>query len=240
MYVSGYGLATTSCMLFLSYLFPLISPRFFSEVSWNVGREIVMVLFHVLFIASFNMLYSHWIGVMELNVSACLNFIWITMLVALFPVSFITLLNYNRLLRKHVREAGLASQMVLSTPNNETNVDKLLMIPSESQQESLTLSLEQLLFIQSADNYVEVVYFNQQEIQRVLIRNKLKRLELVLTDFPSLYCCHRSYLVNLSKVEKVSGNALGLKLHLKDFSGEVPVSRSLNHGDRRSHQICQD
>lgn len=229
LYLLGYGLITTGCMLFLSYLFPLILPRFFSEASWNVGREIGMVLFHVLFIASFNLLYSHWIGLMELHISTYLNFIWITMLVAVFPVSVITLLNYNRLLRKHIREAGLASQMVQSTQNPEINVDQLLVILSENQHVSLPLSLQQLLFIQSADNYIEVVYLHQHEIQRTLIRNTLKRLEELFLDYPSLYRCHRSYLVNLSKVEKVSGNSLGLKLHLKDFSGEIPVSRSLNH-----------
>lgn len=51
----------------------------------------------------------------------------------------------------------------------------------------------------------------------------------MLARYPALYRCHRSYLVNLIYVEKVSGNALGLKLHLKGYPGEIPVSRSLNH-----------
>jgi DNA-binding LytR/AlgR family response regulator len=37
--------------------------------------------------------------------------------------------------------------------------------------------------------------------------------------------CHRSCIVNLDKVVKVSGNAQGFKLHLKETDFVVPVAR---------------
>jgi DNA-binding LytR/AlgR family response regulator len=44
----------------------------------------------------------------------------------------------------------------------------------------------------------------------------------------NIYRCHKSYLVNLAKVNHVSGNAQGYKLHLKDVEDQIPVSRKLN------------
>jgi DNA-binding LytR/AlgR family response regulator len=38
--------------------------------------------------------------------------------------------------------------------------------------------------------------------------------------------CHRSYIINESKIVSVRGNAQGLKLSLSNVEEEVPVSRS--------------
>jgi hypothetical protein len=45
---------------------------------------------------------------------------------------------------------------------------------------------------------------------------------------PQFYRCHRTCLVNLYRVYKVSGNAQGYKLHVEGVEELSPVSRSLN------------
>lgn len=111
-----------------------------------------MVLLHVLVIANLNMMYSYAIGIIEHSISGYIRFVWVTFLVAIFPVSFFTVLNYNLLLRKHIREAGLANRMVQVAPTQYSKLHERIVIPPENQHESIELSLQKLLFIQSADN----------------------------------------------------------------------------------------
>ena len=45
---------------------------------------------------------------------------------------------------------------------------------------------------------------------------------------PRIVRCHRSYIVNLDRVERVTGNAQGYKLHLLGGQFQVPVARRFN------------
>ncbi len=43
--------------------------------------------------------------------------------------------------------------------------------------------------------------------------------------------CHKSYIVNLNKVNRISGNAKGYKLQIDELDFLIPVSRSLGIDD---------
>lgn len=66
-------------------------------------------------------------------------------------------------------------------------------IKGEGTYEGLRITWEDLIAIQSSDNYVEVSYLDQSQLKKQLIRNKLSVVE---KDFPDLLRTHRSYLVN--------------------------------------------
>ena len=57
-----------------------------------------------------------------------------------------------------------------------------------------------------------------------MIRTTIKFLSEQLSQF-GMIRTHRSYLVNPDAVSKVTGNAQGLKLSLRDSEAIVPVSR---------------
>jgi len=46
-----------------------------------------------------------------------------------------------------------------------------------------------------------------------------------VTGFSFLYQCHRSWLVNLHRIDRVGGNSQGLKIMIKDFGEDIPVAR---------------
>jgi DNA-binding LytR/AlgR family response regulator len=103
---------------------------------------------------------------------------------------------------------------------------EMLFLEAENGKDYLQIPLDGLLFIASADNYVEVYWESEGMEQKELLRNTLKNLSRELTTHSQLFRCHRSYLVNLEKVEKVTGNSQGYKLHIG--SHVIPVSRNHN------------
>lgn len=94
-------------------------------------------------------------------------------------------------------------------------------IKGQGNYESIRLKLEDLIFVQSADNYVEVVY-QEGSLKKQLIRTKLNDVE---RDLPELVRTHRSYLINPFHFKQwKTGNR---KLHLiLSHDLEVPVSKT--------------
>jgi len=84
------------------------------------------------------------------------------------------------------------------------------------------------LFIHAFDNYAIIHSIKDSKYQKEIIRTTLKKTKEDLTEYPNFYQCHKSYIVNLDKVIKVSGNAQGLKLYFKNTHEIIPVSRQLH------------
>lgn len=66
-------------------------------------------------------------------------------------------------------------------------------IKGDGNYEGLQLFFNDIISIQSADNYIEVFYISGNELKKSLIRNKLS---VIANEFPELLRTHRSYLIN--------------------------------------------
>lgn len=97
---------------------------------------------------------------------------------------------------------------------------------SGSTREGLTLSSDDLLFIEAAGNYVKVRYLEGGRLRQKLLRATLSQMEEALKAFPAVIRCHRAYLVNVNRIVKVGGSAAGYRLSVGPSGEEVPVSRA--------------
>lgn len=222
--LAGYGLVTFGCLLLVGPLFPFFFKNFFDEKNWTVGREILWNLIIIVFIAFGNLAYSTWtLGEDFSNV-----FVWlgITAAVGIIPSTVITLLSYTRLLRKYATadlRVGNHEPETTALPRPE-----VLTFTAENEKDALTLAVDDLLFIESADNYSEIVFLQNEKRKKTLLRGSLSRFE-EQAQHPDVLRCHRSYIVNLGQVESISGNAQGYRLQLKNCASPVPVAR--RYGD---------
>jgi hypothetical protein len=100
-------------------------------------------------------------------------------------------------------------------------------IPFHDEKGVLRISLkaEDLLYIESSDNYVSIKYLQNTQPKSILVRNTLKNLEQELGS-SLLLRCHRSYMVNIKKVSMVKKEGQNIKLVLDSPSNDkIPVSR---------------
>ncbi len=90
----------------------------------------------------------------------------------------------------------------------------------------ISLSMCDLMYIESSDNYVLIHYTINDKIKRYLLRNTLKNLEKEFQR-TNVVRCHRSYLVNLDRVKVLRRGKEGLFIEL-DAQGadDLPVSKS--------------
>ncbi|MPR33694.1 LytR/AlgR family response regulator transcription factor [Salmonirosea aquatica] len=223
--IAGYGLVTFICLTGVGLVFPKVLGNFFDEKNWTVGREIAWTLFVIIFIALGNILYSQWtMGNGFAHVLVWLSF---TAAVGVIPATVITLLSYTRLLRRYATD-----NLQIEKHEPESVISREsgnITLTAENEKDSLTVAVDDLLFIESADNYSEVVFIQKDKVEKTLLRGSLSRFEEQI-HHPDLVRCHRSYIVNLQQVESISGNAQGYKLQLKHHSVLIPVAR--RYGDR--------
>jgi DNA-binding LytR/AlgR family response regulator len=107
----------------------------------------------------------------------------------------------------------------------EDYLNKTISFTSDTGTDSLNLLIADVVFIRSADNYVEIVYREADVIRKKLIRNTLKGIEKILKDYTNFIRCHRICIVNSHYIDKLIRNYSSYWIVIKDYEEKVPVSR---------------
>ena len=108
-------------------------------------------------------------------------------------------------------------------PENARN-----MIPFYDDKGILKFSIkkENLLYLEAAENYVNIYYLNKGKVSKYLLRDTLKKIEEHFSG-TEIIRCHRSYMVNFEMVKVIRKDKDGLKLEFDNPSlADVPVSKT--------------
>ncbi len=251
MIVRPFGPAVSSMKIFLNaFLAALITfatilfnytillrsfPGYFKEEKWTIGREIVLTLLILVTISIANITAAHFLGGNRFSVKNATEMFFYTTAFGVAPATAAIIINQGRLVRKYKnRAAGLSAVLQETSATTDVLVQALqemphLVIYAENEKDKLVLKAEDLIAAISADNYIKLYYLEDGRENMKIIRTTLKSVEDSSASFAFIWRCHRTAVVNLSKVEKTTGNAQGYKLILKNSLLEIPVSRSLNY-----------
>lgn len=233
LYLAGYGLITALCGIILRFAVFKTFPKYHSEATWNVGKEILSIMMLILMIAAGNVVYSNLIFNLENGISSFFWMLLAVMIIGVFPATFGVMLNYIVQLKRynqpiivhhHASESASEEQISENKIPNTVERNTTLKLIAENEKDSIELTHESLFYIESSDNYSTVYFVKQGKLQKELLRSSLTRLESQISS-ENIVRCHRSFIVNLDKVEKVTGNAQGYKLHLEAPELLVPVAR---------------
>ncbi len=122
---------------------------------------------------------------------------------------------------------NLLEKLAQAEPSVEVAKKNLVAFPDEKGELKISIMLENLLYVDSADNYATIHYLNKSKLSHYLIRNSLKWMEENLTKDSPLVRCHRSYIVNLDKVKVLRKTKEGIFLELDtDSTPDIPVSKT--------------
>ena len=90
----------------------------------------------------------------------------------------------------------------------------------------LSVAKENLLYIESADNYISTWYLKNGQLKKQLIRITMKDLSQQLAD-TNIVRCHRSFMVNLDQIKVLRREKENLFIEL-GYPGlkEIPISKT--------------
>lgn len=95
-------------------------------------------------------------------------------------------------------------------------------IKGEGNYDCLKLLLDDLICIQSSDNYIEVFYISGTVLKKSLIRNKLSVID---DEFPELLRTHRSFIINPFHFQRWETEKGKISAVLS-YDIEVPISKT--------------
>ncbi len=199
-----------------------------NEQEWKAYHEILLMLVMIVCIGIANYVYSEEPWVRGWSFVTLLLHQLTTMVVGIFPVIFGVFISQKNLQRKY-SEASAAINAARGVHQEVVIDTSILALKGSGDADVLSLNVNDLSHIQADDNYVLV--FREIEnghLEKVLLRATMTSIGAQLSEYPFILRSHKSYFVNLHKVDRVSGNAQGYKLHLRGSAVSIPVSRSLN------------
>lgn len=205
-------------------LFSLAASQFINEEDWKIYKEISFFMILFLLIGSGQFFIREMIYDNPFNVSLryFIEEIKNTYLVGTIILFIISVINLKFLTKRNQQRANQ-----ISVPKMEIESDPdTIKIEAQLTSDHFDLPPADLLCIKSDGNYLEFFLKNGEKPQKKVKRMTLKSAEDQLSSYAFIIKTHRAYLVNIQQVEKVSGNAQGYQLSIKNLDFQVPVSRS--------------
>ena len=220
--MAGYGVITLIILAAIRILTPWIIPKPFTQEKWDLKKEILLNASIWVLNATAYAFYTRYVA----HAPASMFLMFKIVVLSLAPVIVLIIINERKFLRKYLSLLTEETSQ-LPRPDGATQADlsEEIEFYSESRSEKLRLRISNLILIQSADNYIEIMYKEIDAIQKTLVRNTLKNIEEQLRNYSSIVRCHRTFIVNIHYVSKFTGNYQGYRLKLTDIDTEVPVSR---------------
>ncbi|MBQ5648219.1 MAG: LytTR family transcriptional regulator [Alistipes sp.] len=110
---------------------------------------------------------------------------------------------------------------------DETVLQKAyIQILDEKGEMRLSIRRENLVMIESADNYVCVHYTSDQKVKKTMIRNSLNRVAEHLKG-TRIVRCHRSYMINLDHAQILHRDKEGIFIELGiEGIPNIPISKT--------------
>ena len=116
------------------------------------------------------------------------------------------------------------AELITPLPRREGPGESLLL--RGTTNESVTLQISDLLFIEAVGNYVKVNHLRNDQVHTDMLRATMKQMEEMLQGYPMIVRCHRAFLVNLGQVEQIVSHSGSTQLLIKHCHESLTVSRS--------------
>ena len=213
----AFGFVTFVCCLAMDYCIEV--PLHEHVKTWRIWHQALTVFVEILIIGICNFLIACILFQHPVERLACLEMVYFTIIIGLIYTALSTSLSYQKYMRKRL-------DALLEKTTQEQEGVSVTLHDHRVRGNDLSLSLNDLLYIEAQKNNVVVVYVSDGQVARNEIQSTLASVLNDLKDYPNIFQCHRSFVVNLNSITSAKGNSNGYTLELDGGLATVPVSRS--------------
>ncbi len=208
------GIYALACWLASMINFFVIQETFFKK--YTIGNAFLLSVSIMATIGFFNYLLTTLFFQWEpFSLGVFIKNQLFTLAIGVIIIPFVILAHYSYTMRRRTRALNRPAALM---------PEAMILLESDYKHGNLELDARDLLFIKSADNYIDVCYLEGSSIRHSLLRSTLSATEKVI-DSPQVVRCHRSYMINLFHINSSKRYLDELKLQLNGKEYLIPVSR---------------
>ena len=223
LFVLGFGAITFFITFIVLILLPLLLPRLFTISDWEYGPPLGQSLLFIVITTTAFAFYIRYVG----HVNLSLYIMFKVALVCLFPLIILIVLYRNKSLKQAVsilQEQNKEYYAKIERYENSGGED-VIDIVSDNKSDRLNLKFNDIVFVKSADNYIEICFMEGESVEKKMLRSTLRNIEAQLSNHMNFIRCHRTRIINILYIEKLvrSYGTYNIKLNCCDEN--IPVSR---------------
>lgn len=230
MSVIVYGSVVIATSICFSLVLPEIFPKIFNPEKWNIQKTLTLIFLTIATIGLMITLVAY-----NFDNAQNLNFVryFITILIRSLVISFfpiILLLFYfeRTLYKKHyITALNIIDGIKKKETDSPKNAIQSLLFAKNTKDE-IRINEDDLIYIKAEGNYCSIFYLENSIVVSKLIRGNMKEMEKNIGKRNHFIRCHKSYIINLSKISDVTGNARGYLFHFANYNYKIPGSRNLS------------
>ena len=229
-------LGVAVCMLtdaLMKYLFrkPVRMDDSRRDVNYFIRRNLYFQIINTLLVTLMICLYRHFVmsDLIAENRLSWSNFFETLLIIAFcsFAIGLYWRFKFrSRYLAEELEEAKLLNEQLQALKPSPVSSRTSDITLSGTTNETVTLQISNLLYIEAVGNYVKVYHLRNGAIRADMLRATSKQMEEELHDYPMIVRCHRAFLVNLGQVERVIYKSGSMQLVVRHCPEAIPVSRS--------------
>ncbi|MDT8297143.1 MAG: LytTR family DNA-binding domain-containing protein [Spirochaetaceae bacterium] len=214
--IAGMGLIVFILIVFILIAVPLIFPKWFMLGEWEEGPPDLLSLAIWLFTGAGLSFYIRFVGGIPMSLALVVRI----GLICLVPPLVIRIDLHILALRNRI-------EYLQKPPIHESDEDQdPIEIQSSAGTDAVQVPSSDLLYMKTADNYVEVISRQNGGVKSELIRTTLNKICADLSRFDMIVRCHRAFIVNTRNVNRLTKTAGGYQLIIEGVSEPIPVSRA--------------
>ncbi|MPM13318.1 hypothetical protein SDC9_59674 [bioreactor metagenome] len=140
---------------------------------------------------------------------------------------YLFILIVEKLIIRHVEAITESLNQYINQMRQKPGPDKKqVTLQSEKTSGRLSFDISELMSVEAQGNYSMFILSQNNVVSRKILHITMKSIEDNLAEYAFIVRCHKSYMVNIQYIAKVTGNSRGYLLHFDNGADPVPVSRN--------------
>jgi hypothetical protein len=223
LFMAGFGLIV---LIFLIISQIIFQRTLINKVSENKSNPFYIPLYYFFLVAKASLaliFYLRYVGDVFITFNTVVKVFFICLSLPVTMYLRFRIVSYQIRLKKLLHEFQSIQDNQKQSLENYAN--KHIEIISENESENFRIQVSEIVYIKSADNYVEIGYHDEGIVKKKMVRNTMRKVELQLTEYNNFIRTHRTGIVNIQYIDKLNKNLNTYWLSLDKTKETIPVSR---------------
>lgn len=200
----------------------------FSE-SWNLWKDCMFWLILLVTVSLSQLFAIHYSDNIAITFFNFLKMYGVIVVVGTIPFSIFVTTKHIISRKNHLKNFNMINKSqkyklkVHSNNNNNKSSDSEIHIVGLNKNDVFKFKEKDFFYASSDQNYVHIFFEYDNQIEKLTFRISLISFIRQLSSTENIIQCHKSYVVNKSKIVNVGGSSRGYKLYLKNMENPIPI-----------------
>jgi len=213
-YAFGYAFVNFINEFIVIALFSKVFVKFSNP--WNLWKDSLFWLILLFTVSGSMLLAIHVSDDIPFTLDHFLKMYGLIIVVGFIPFCIFVITKFIISRKNHIKKLNMINKSI-------KYIDTEFHIVGLNKKDLFKFKEKDFYYATSEENYVHIFFEYDNRIEKLTYRISLIRFIRQLSSTENIIQCHKSYVVNKSKIVNIGGSTRGYKLYLKNIENPIPI-----------------